>query len=705
MRFADRLPLAVLVIVLFVAIQSRLSVADEVPRELRGDAADGLLAMQLGRPGNYRLDSTTEEKFQFEYRFLMKKGLGSDAQTQWARAICESDGKRTAMLLLTHQGRPYAYIGQGDLYIVDSRNPRSLLLVDRIRAAAICGRYGGRVALTLDSELPRSQYMLNASRLIHSFLASEHTNEYLPFRQAFEMRIEPPASVRVLLSREAWQHSFPVRCITCVSSKKGVQWEITNIQCGPGISRSILNVESVFEREFPGARRRLEKEDELAVAWGAPEFTNLQEQFDSPNAIATGDELGALCLPKMGGDPALRKLAATQIEQIDAELAKREGDHSKAIFELLDQLHGSTLFDAIVTKSILIRGQESFAVSGRDPNRTVICTEALLGPDLQRHLYNTLADVVCQPRMNKATRARALDLLGDIRLPDDDPALIRIAKCIAADESFTLKVLLASVRARQLDATSEDITLLRKAFRAVDTKDELRGVCLEALLLADATSGFTAECEKLLANDAVNQELKNRCQMAVACSKEGRDILISGLTATDNRRLSPGFVLPVLGTRIAKNDRQWPALLEALEQTALDKSLSYAEQVTAARMAATDDGERPFREKFLRHAIADGNKVLIESALLYCLSGMKQPLDYIPEIMPLLESPDPSVRVSTVRVVTLYTKDTIPREHYATLEKFVSAIDATNDVELQRFGKIIRDQLTAQQRAANLPLP
>jgi len=578
------------------------------------------------------------------------------------------------------------------MYIIDSTKPRSLLFVEDGRFVFECGGNSARADITFSNTLDTSRCYLNPHYVARYLLASDPRTE--AFSISGDMVFDDPKSAKLVIgkSREAWSGSTLIRSISMNRTLNG-DWGITNIQSGAGITRRILPLEPVFA-EFTGAKAEPESAEQFMQAIPLLNQKEFAARLADADVIATAEELGDLCRAKWGSTPDFRKQVAAGLKLLDAGVAAAAKDPSLLLQEQLERFYTQVLYSPLVVDgAVAKRFDDSFLVAGRDPNRAVLHAEAVLGKELQDQLYKTLSNLVCERRLNEASRFRALDILGSLGLPDDHPELARISLCIAEEKSPLLRQMLATVRIRQLDGTAEDVALIRKAFQSPGLSAEMQGVLLEALFLAGATQELSDQCAKLMAPGALDAERAKRCQLAAPCSREGQDILIAALKKRGTDFLPLSDILNLLGTRIGPDNPQWPDLIDHLETIALDRQLPIAARVRASQIAATSRELRPFRERFIRQTLAEGERALVICAVGKHLTAMPEALVFVDDMAPLLKSKDRAVRLVVAGVLALRSNAPLQVEYHPVIVRFLEAIDATDDDELKKLGVVIRNRL------------
>ena len=226
--------------------------------------------------------------------------------------------------------------------------------------------------------------------------------------------------------------------------------------------------------------------------------------------------------------------------------------------------------------------------------------ELRAGPLLTERIYAVLRKFAIAPAAPLDARLAALDLLGQIGVPDRSELLNEIESTLPRQTPEEVLTLLASVKVRTGRPSDDDMRRLQAGLEKFRGHDAVWFPCLEALLLADETKGLGPTIEQVVRRPAQGPfEWPARCLNAMGCSEEGRDVLVKLL---GERSSQPPLevVVPLCLTAIAPTDRSWAACLDAAEALALDERLPTAVRIPAALLAAKADQGRPWRTRYVR---------------------------------------------------------------------------------------------------------
>lgn len=200
-------------------------------------------------------------------------------------------------------------------------------------------------------------------------------------------------------------------------------------------------------------------------------------------------------------------------------------------------------------------------------------------------------------------RLTALDLIGELGLTPERQEFQRWDDRLRGDRNDEIRLMWSAVLARQGVASDADIKLLRFAMTNHDISDRMRWICLEALLLLDATDGLKDEVVQAFQTSAGRHKpLGRRCKFAAGCAREGREVLC------DILRRGPQVqdfeeALALAETSIGPDDEVWQDCQSIVESVALDKGTPRELAVRAAAIASLGDRSRSFHDAFVRSVL------------------------------------------------------------------------------------------------------
>lgn len=298
-------------------------------------------------------------------------------------------------------------------------------------------------------------------------------------------------------------------------------------------------------------------------------------------------------------------------------------------------------------------------LAGHERWRTAQRFEILAGPDLARLTYRDLQNVILDKGVSRELRLKALDLLGEIGVPDTSPQLSEIEKAIGTEGDAAIRALLASVRVRTGTPVPCDIDHLRAAVSDKSFPLWVRLVALESLMLADNTQGLETVIEKTLSDATLDcDDYGKRCLFAAGCSREGRRVLRKTVVEKSPARLfQPALFL--IETSIGPEDPEWLDCLNVVESIAMDQKQPQDLRIKASQIASRGPVDRPFREHFICSAFQSGDAQLINYMCANYLTSASLALQHIEQFEALLKSSDQRIRdVGTDRIVGLFDRPT-----------------------------------------------
>lgn len=658
---------------------------------VRGTEASTLLTEHIQRPELLQLRETPSGRFrrcQFEIKwYLPQSDTGS---RPIMRTICETKGNEAALLVMSPGGIPYAYFGTRHAYFCDADKANRVAYIRGIKFRLDSPTANMSPSLKISSALENSSCVLDLASFCGEILAEPDSEcIYWHANRLFRVANSYGAFSEIRFNREWGKWSFPISHL----SSRGVHgegYEITNLQLGPRIVRSILDMERVLEMEVGAELYEAAAKNEVMFRFlPINDLHKMEHLFANQNVRITGAAwLESIKAAEDGHILAMDKLLETLKTEMQSPQPERD-KMQKGFEDLYEAL--IVLVDQQLTAGN--DGTDLYVVAGRDTTGSDARMEALFGRPTQLAIYDVVvAGVTCE-HLSETDRIRIADTLGIVGLNDPRHQLDNLQEAVGSSDSMTLQYMLPTVAVRNAVASEKDIAKLRTGVNDETLPIDLRLYCLESIFLADAADGLAKQCAEVFNRGKSHRFLCGRCLLAAACSKEGRSLLIQGLKNND-MLFGPELPLAVLVGRVKRNDPESSVLMAAGKRYALDSTQGIGTQRLGAAIAAVDRDDEEFRDRFIRSALMSQHPVLIRCAVFDYLLGAKEIHKYCDDLSAALDHVSPQMRAQILIILAISVKDTMKDEHKDSLRRLAEKVKNDKDQAV----RIIADQLYQKLR-------
>jgi hypothetical protein len=344
-------------------------------------------------------------------------------------------------------------------------------------------------------------------------------------------------------------------------------------------------------------------------------------------------------------------------------------------------------------------------LAGHERWRTANMLEARAGPELAARIHGAIRSVVLSATASLDLRLRALDLLGELGLPETSKELSGLEEALRGHGkqiSRELDSMLSTVKVRTGVPTNDDIARIRKQIADKNTSAIVRDACLEALLLENETWGLEPLVYETVTRPVgPKPDFGTRCLFAAGLAEEGRDVLKRIIVERKPERLfKPALFLA--DTSIRPGDSQWQACQEVVERLAFDDRVDPDLRLKASQIAARSAEHTAFRAKYIRAILQSGNPRFIKALVLEpgYLGGMNADL-YANDFAEAMASADPSVRTTLGTLFARWCPDDWPPQFDEAVEKVLRLLLADDSSESFKNSGLLFTKLPTRCLLAN----
>jgi hypothetical protein len=629
--------------------------------------------------------------FQFEFRWFAPGS--SDITRPNLRLICEANGEDVAMLVTNAHGMPYALLAGDGAWTLDSDNGGAVIHIPRLKMNFDLPHQDVFPTMRLSTDRSKSKCRLDLAAVINELLKEDLGCVYSPMNSTFNLTKEGRSGPMIRMNRERSKWSFGIAEVT-VRNRAGEGYDITNIQAGPRIIRSILSMDETLKKEFAGSIREVKPTGQLVdELFPLAQPLTVEKKFDDPQVRQTGLKwLSAI----LTADPKLHSGLENTLTTLTNGLNNNEVSTAR-LDDLVDRLHAHLYEDVDRKLRKVVEDLDYTLMAGLDPTATRAHMECLHGHKLQMGTSAALAEAMVSPHLSPKGRLQAADALGLCGLENAEIQIAKLRERIKQIDDPSLPNILATIAVRNAVATNEDVLHLRDGIVNDKSSLPMRLYCLESLFLADGAEGLDNESADVWKLAYSRPDLQERCYFAAPCSKEGRAILIDELTRLVDDGTARDQVLPlsVLIGRVRSTDPEFGELMPLAKRYALNTSHDPIVQYFAARVAALDLNDDEYRHQFVSSALASKNVVLINCGVFqYLLLLQERPYRYFDALAVAFDTAPAKLRGQILTILKARFKEPIPEEHRAAFDRFITKAkgDANPTVRL------LAQQFEQQQR-------
>jgi hypothetical protein len=602
------------------------------------DAALKLLSERLrDRPPPVLSNPQTDkERTHFQFEALWYPQDSPDVSKPAFRVIFEADGKQAAMLVMSPEGTPYALFSEDGLYFCSSDETDTLIFIPDVHArlAFPAKSIGMRLDIALNT--PTSQCNIDLRQIAEFGSSSSETCRHSQLNQTADFTSPRGSRMRIIFSRERYTSSYPIAQFS-MRSPEGYGYEITSIQCGWRITRSILDLHQVLTKTFAGRIRRIRL-----------------ESFEQPDdLLPLGD---ARAIAAIFESEHVQRTSKTWLDStllLESERQRSMGgfllvlEHSlesgKESLAATDQL--LALLHDRLWREIGVTSRQAFSngkpllslIPGTDSQHARTRVAWSYGIQQHRSMVELFSKTVASDSFSRDARILAADILGFIGFTEPELQMEMLRKQLTEGSSNRIRNLVSTVAIRNGIGASEDIVRLKQAI--VDTSIPLneRYIYLESLYLTNSADDLQDVAMSLVQQGDRRNEFKHRCFFSAApCSSAGRSLLIHGLERDNIGMDTAAILLAFHCYKMPTSDAEWAKLTTAAKGYALDKNASGPTRILGAQVARDDLGDVTYREKFIRDSLTSQERSLIAVGFSY-LQQESVPRRFLPESVKVYE--------------------------------------------------------------------
>lgn len=641
---------------LLVLLLSLTSLAATPAQQERDKAVAGL--KQLA-DGNLRLTST-DQSHSPDFHFTARLGLLTrDGQLRELDALVvrHAAKDRVAILVRSREGWPFAFITNGLYVAADREDPRRLVLHEGGHPRFVLENDAAQRSLRFQvtySPTPPAQVTLDLSSIVHSMLPAAQGGSFDMGQRTIGIEANT-GGLKAVLPMAGAASNFPLQEFA-LRSARGMTLGIGEVGTD---HRSVLNL--------------------LAADAAAVKKLGLPIR---PLADADVAKLSPFPPPGYGRSTAERETATKLMElfAVDQEvvqrrlvgefnrrfdLVRRGVNAAEEMHRILRQVQDDVLHPIQLgmtdeqVRRFIAAGRETrqrmLADAAEQPYqghydraRALAAMEAYVGRQEIPGLFLQLLEVINDRTREPQVRFLALELLGDVGLPDARQTLTNLERDFATDPT-QLPAVLPSIRARVTrNVSPEQLKTLTDQLANKATFGSVRIRALEALALLDKLPDDAAPALETLANNPREVAspltgLLGRYLYVYAANPKGRATLLSGKT---DPMIRSNVLRALANVHPAAGDDA-PRILELFKSVASNPA-SPDDEVSAVLPVVA---KAPFADDVLRQRLASPEPRVAQFG--YQLIRLRRSvLAYIPQLEQAIASREPLVRVWAVQAVT-----------------------------------------------------
>lgn len=625
--------------------------AAAAPTLSREDAAE-LFGHLIADPRRFLCGSNpySFDRFQFQVWFYLQPR----GETIWKpsyRMICETDGDRAAILVLTADGAPQAFIGPEAAFFVTPNEPTMLSRMPGLRFRFKCNSIGS-VEFVLSGSLRESSCVLDLYRICHALVTEATITGFTASNAEFSFENPNGSTASIRFSRERSPLSYPVDRIQ-LSGATGKGVSFTGFLRGPRISRSILEFDKLIASNWPSDIQDLPLTTE---AIGRVYPVNDAERWETANSSPSFRTISRTLSNMMAEQGITTHLQS--LTELTADYENNQNyKNSQIRTRILDlrEFFLDTAFWPVIAPS---RNSRMWCVPGCDNSKTSIPATLAVGPANLRIAVDVFHDIATSESFDLEVRLCALDI---IEFFGFDEPLIRyrdLRERLANDHNPWMRAAIAAASTRGDKTEAGDLGLLRKTLLDEEAPREIRQRALEALLLARNVNGLEDVAFEILASLNSADMNVDRCLMAAAIVPDGVRIL---LRLAESGAYSQTMILLLLRDHVGRDHAEFSEVSAYAKDVAFDTDAEPNARAWAAEIVARDTADIATRDLFVRMALESGEPILIRCAIVNFLCVDKSACEYLPQLRKAVLSCDVTTRERIVDAIPLcIPKDPAP---------------------------------------------
>lgn len=594
--------------------------------------------------------STEDEKGADQFVFTIGFSLPQDeTRIQPFKILALRDRDQAGLIVVTSTGLPFCYLSDHFGFSFDSNRPGQINLQQGLGGKLLFGGVKGESSAHMNLVMNDSEktiVTLDLGGILRPILEKAHKAEFDKEKATIGVQTDKTFVSIHLVPVHELTNRFPVESVS-ITSLSGGATTFSDFRMAIGKDRQMLAVK-IGDIESLGLpiQRAVYPSQRLDLSYLPPkDFPRNEQEKAAAQKLATLLGLATTRSNVAGSDQLVRLLVSLR--------EKSAGESQETEFARLIGIRG------FLDMPALRRSEETrdhYSHLRWDYDRSV-AVESMVNKFDRRaveNLLSTLTLLATDHKRSWKTRFLALDLIGDIGVPQDLKLLPEIEETLAKETDPVLRVALASVRVRLQKTQPGDIDFLTDA--ALDKKTPLavRLRCLEALSFKDAVPVDFSAVSGLLKEAFQSTDYlvpdSNRYFYDVASSVRGRQLLMESFKLPSTDIPMKVVIDAIRNSFNSVEDKDFASFAEACEKLALDPKTGYPEVEVATRIVYQHEMGVDFITKLLRQGAERKDSSIERLALRF--AGLKSVvLECLPEFETCMSSEDPQVRGSAVVVL------------------------------------------------------